>query len=861
LSYIRLSRISNQISGGNIANDSGNSANPPVSSMHPAFDESNLAHSGPTANSAPATIIDSKIETEGGHGIVSSVGELGFREHNVTKFGSVVDFVDNTDDMQEDAPSVQLTKMQLGSINDDILQYLKRPVKIYEFTWDVTGATFAFDPWALLMTDKAVSRKIANFYLVKFGGLNMRMVSNGTPYQYGRYQVAYWPELVNDPFYTTTSSQSVTKLSSLPCYHTVDPGANTVVEFHLPEVRRRAGIITSTTFITNGQMVGYCPVPIASATSGGLAAYCDLTFFASCGDPQIYWNTTAPPAYATSSEWKGKFSKPLFTVAKRANELSSLPGIGAMATSVGQAAKLGGKLAEMFGYSKPLGTENIPVFNTRQMGTIANSVGMDSSVNMSLNPQAQTIVDPKVYGIDQDEMVIHNIASRYSVATSFTFADTNNIGDVLYNTVHTPLVGSGTYPYTPTNLAYMCYPFLAWRGSIIYKFEFCVSKFHTGRVQISYDPFGALTSGIDPSNTTINAIVDLNQQSTVEFEVPYMYSFDWATMNNVGNSASAPWGSTSLMNSSSFGQITITLLNKLRCGNVATTVYCLVSLKAGPDFELSTPSMISSRSATQIISFFPSASTGASPTNVGYEYYGTSKEVSDSETFAIDHYSERILSIRELGKRYLNVGYYPGNYDFDTGKIGYVCFRDMPNQPGYAYNGTVNQLGLGLNTVNFNSLAMNYFNYFAGAFVGWKGSIRSKFVPDNANFTDFSGTSLLYPLYLARISNRACSNYMSGFSTSVTSHAGFPTIYNFSSGGEIIPVTQSGKPFEINSPWQCALNYELNGLFCTDYGIANGLMIISMFNMPPMQIFKAYGDDFSWVFYKGPPTFYAVSIG
>lgn len=48
-------------------------------------------------------------------------------------------------------------------MSTDLKEFLERPVKVYTYTWDVTGLRFNFDPYDLFVTQQNIARKISNY--------------------------------------------------------------------------------------------------------------------------------------------------------------------------------------------------------------------------------------------------------------------------------------------------------------------------------------------------------------------------------------------------------------------------------------------------------------------------------------------------------------------------------------------------------------------------------------------------------------------------------------------------------------------------------------------------------------------------
>lgn len=799
----------------------------------------------------------SDVPTSVGEKMVS--GSATGRDENVDK-GTVVTFVDQSNDIQVDFKPPMISIPLEGIVREGIIEFLKRPVQIYSFPWEVTNLGFVFDPWTLFLNNQAIARKLSNFYRLRTGGLEIRVVTNGTPYLYGRYYLGYWPYYSGDSFATAFAIASPKRISSLPCFKEIDPSANSVAIMKIPEVGDRQLVLTAATAPTFGHVIGVAAAPLLNTQAAGITQYCDMTFYVSCINPDIEYNTNTKTYTETSGEYKGVLSAPLKSISKFSNTLSAIPVIGSYATSAGAAAKFGANLAEMFGYSKPPDRNPVVRNVDRTLGNITNADGLDTTTVLSLNSAALTSIDPTLLGLPpEDEMNINYITSRSALCTTFTWADDSAVNAVLKVLYVNPFTGQdGSYPCAQTPIASMANTFYYWRGSIVYRIVFCTSKFHTGRVHIAYDPNGPTAYSTDMTNTTLNWVVDLAQQTEIEIEVPYTET----TLVNRTHAVGAKWGYPDSVVAFN-GTLNFYVLNKLRAGSIATSVTALVYIKGGPSFELLFPTMQYQRRSTDYVGFQPSTATGAAPTNAGYDYYGTSGNV-DSPVISDVVASERILSLREIGKRYMVDKLV--SIPYSTAAINYICIKDFPLQPGTSVNGTAP----GSTTWRLSATPFNFFNYYGPSFMCYRGGIRTKIksiIGSSSNLIVNRSTNLL-------------GNYMAGANVALDSAVVHRWLGNFAIGAEWATGTGTGisigsdtgaidsssSAIEVTNPWTQQFNFIRVADTCNDYSLGSGLVVFSTAGNAGLKtenkylILKAAADDFSFYFYKGPPILYEYTI-
>lgn len=748
----------------------------------------------------------------------------------------VVTFYDATSDLQQAGTVTSMEYPFPNSIEMSMKEYLTRPVKIYSFSWGDTGTfNFQINPFALFLQDVAVSRKLANFYLLRTGGLRLRIMATGNPYSYGRYFIGWWPLYANDALAVqTVSLPHDTKVSTLPCFTTIDPSANTVSELIIPEFNRFTGVITSTFDL--GRLVG--TIGASLQTTSTLLPSVNIHIYANFIDPSVAFNTATPPAYATSGEWKGKLSKPLEHFSKAIEPLGKLPFIGGFATATGAAAQVGSTVARNLGFSKPIDNVRNIIVN-KMWSNMTNVDGMDSSTSLSLTGTAQTSIDPGIVGLPpEDEHNLLNLLQRPSLCEKCTWASSNAEGDTICTMINSPfLCNDYNLPlalgsYTPlTNLAYLSAPFLAWRGTIKYRFVFCVSKYHTGRVQIIYDP-NSLVTTLDPTNVTKNWIVDLSEQTSIDIEIPFASILPFV-QNNMDPGTTLMLGQSALTTATGAGFLYTKVIAPLKCGSTLTTnVNILIFNSAGADFELNQPSSLLLRSKKSVISWFPQVVPTAPPASITYSNWATS-----SKPMSNIFYSEQVDSVRSLLKRYNFVKRI--STPVVTNSTQYIGIRANPDQPGtIAYVTTNNQ-----------TLPMTYFSYYAAAYAAYRGSFRIKILD---SLSELSRCVVFGPKVSNNMNSAVTRGSVEESSILNTTYDGLYSV----AGNEVI---------ECTIPWRRNVRCDPCTFFPGIQAVAQGILLL-LSNPTDSTItyngdlYTSCGDDFSFYYYKGAPFAYVVNF-
>lgn len=661
--------------------------------------------------------------------------------------------------------------------------FLSRPVDIYRDTWQVGYAqsnyVAEFDPWTLWQSDARVKAKLENFAYASFD-LKLRFMLNGSPFQYGRLMIVYIPygaadatatadprlrpnqtaQVVQQWYNTAASGREEVLYQHFSTYpHAfMNPSTNQVVEMTLPFVWH------NNFFAVNGvgsfakESCGHIRIydlnPLRIANTGAPTT-CNYQVFAWSENLKIHTPTDFVPTSGKggfADEYKnGPVSSIGSAVASAAGKLRSAPVIGrfARATEIGAGAIA--DTARLFGFSAPAMVEPPQRITPRNHGRLANTSGEDSSYSLALDPKQEITVDPRTVGVmAEDEMAIKSIVTREqflarcewrSGAGQFTTSGAEKIifaSLVSPNQPHRTGTGTGhgdqnwqAVQDTPGGM--LANLFSHWRGSITYRVECVATKMHSGRLKLQFDPFvknGSLAVSdvnTDDVNTRHTLILDLNEDSQVEFTIPYVSRRAWLqTLNDDTTTMFQPYRTdmTGFDLQSSFdpevhmGIFTISVVNELvspietnaAADETHAPIQVNVYFKCGEDMQFAQPSENDSRWAE--MNYVPVSGMG------GFEE-GASDSVTTVELFGVHDnpegpkvfFGERVVSIRSLIKRYGIV--FTGKRKTDTANTNMTLIkRNIPHT-----NATV---------MRNKSRRHSYLSYLMPAFLTSRGSTRYK---------------------------------------------------------------------------------------------------------------------------------------
>lgn len=322
------------------------------------------------------------------------------------------------------------------------------------------------------------------------------------------------------------------------------------------------------------------------------------------------------------------------SVAAAAGALSRVPVIGPYMRATQMISSSIGSVAHWFGFSNP------PVIDPVRAVTIKPCINLCSPEiatqidKIALDPKNELNIDPSTVGCDSvDAMAFKHIQDRDVCFNRFTWLPTDSYDAPLFSALVTPVNFFNILSTSPTNVKYiatqmtpgalLAQNFEYWRGSIKYRFIIAASAFHRGRIRVLFDPNGP--SAVSPYTVprVHQAIWDISESDTFDFEVPFMASTPWletdatpATGQSTITTSTIRAASPAMPYSSTFhnGYIQLSVLNELTSAAGGTvTISCFVNTA---DVEYASPKYITAP-GTEMLLYAPksaSVSFGVSPT-------------------------------------------------------------------------------------------------------------------------------------------------------------------------------------------------------------------------------------------------------
>lgn len=487
-----------------------------------------------------------------------------------------------------------------GDSTASLAAFLSRPVKIHTLNWpESTFTQLSIAPWDLYFNTSQISKKLDNFARLQCK-LRLKFVLNASPFYYGSLRACYFPLPDNRASYQNSADQ--VPFSQVPGVY-LEPQNMSTAELELPFLTPATWLDTNdrTQFLGMGTLAFLQYANLRSA-NGVTGTGITVTTYAWAEDVRVAGPTTTLSLQSDEyADTDGTISGPATAIANVAGMMEEVPYIGpfAMATQMGATAVAG--IAKLFGYSNPPVIEDVCPYQPKTFHALANVEQRVPLDKLSIDPKNEVTVNSASAGVEEeDSLAFQNLLTRESFLQGTLWANSQAPDTLLWSC----LVHPG---YTLTNGAITTSPpmshfsrmFRYWRGSIIYKFRFIKTKYHKGRVIISWDPNADITGTADTETTTFTRVVDLEFEDEVEVEVPYKSTFPWMQIVSgaqYSNGASPSYTYSKVLYN---GCLTVRVQNVLTGPAVNPQIDILVYPRAGSDFQYAVPNDITTAVTTR----------------------------------------------------------------------------------------------------------------------------------------------------------------------------------------------------------------------------------------------------------------------
>jgi hypothetical protein len=425
---------------------------------------------------------------------------------------------------------------------------------------------------------------------------------------------------------------------------------------------------------------------------------------------------------------KGVVSSTASALAEAANVVSSVPVVGPFATATATAASCVAGVADYFGWTNVPNINNVEPVKDQPFAAFASPSISTPVEKLSVDPKNELCVDSRTVGLDgSDELSIESIVTRESYLISTNFHETHSIGRILFCTYVWPssfrysdeTINSRTYrKQYLTPMALVSRMFRYWRGDISFRFVANKTKYHAGRVLISWDPLADNPTGNNPTETHA-AVWDFSQSDEFVFTVPYNQQESWL---NTFQPAQSDGEFINVADSSfvngypySNGQITMTVLTKITGPAADANIDILVFVRGCPNLKFNDPIQISKT----------------------YTAWRPQSAVESLDTDQIDIDSTvSALSLVTMGEDHISLRpllhrtneYVKKAFASDTTSLVKYCnqlYPRMPLIPGFDPSGF--HITTDTGAPRYNYIPHSAYTWLAPAFLGMRGSVTYHF--------------------------------------------------------------------------------------------------------------------------------------
>jgi len=454
--------------------------------------------------------------------------------------------------------------------------FFRRPIEIASFNISVgTQINNSYKVWDLYSLIPSIRAKLKNYAFFR-GDLKLRVIITGSPFHYGRILAAYEPygpynkTLVN---YATIMASGlaanafdcyINYLSQSPGAVSMDVKNNRPHEMTCPFISPKnchrlynattaaiSAVTSFDDFANAGSLyiVGIQPLQTVSTVSSSVCvqiyAWVENIELGCVTATQLAITTeslscksvdefcpSVRQVFVESDERKvGPVERIASSLAHFSSYFAVVPRIGPLAMAATTLFNGISGIASWFGWSRPtMDTEPMFVKNQPFMNG-ASTIGSETVQKITLDPKQALTVDPRIVGVEHDELALCNFAKIESYITQFAWDPLIPLmQDPIFTCAITPdLVshysGSTETCVQPTALRFVTQAFDWWHGTIKMRFEVVRSEFHRGKLAFIFEPNirqGVIISNSFSLNKNFIYIMDIQEHESVE-----LY-FDWA---------------------------------------------------------------------------------------------------------------------------------------------------------------------------------------------------------------------------------------------------------------------------------------------------------------------------------------------
>jgi hypothetical protein len=795
---------------------------------------------------------------------------------------SLVESVNEITTVHENSSVADLSKESvsttlLSSTPSDVENFLRRPLIIASLdeAFLADGLIHQVNLNSFFLNDLMLS-KLRGFNYLK-ADFKVRINITAPAYAYGAIAVSYgYQDISNitnvvDPVvYMTSRNKEYIDLSQNQTLEMTIPFCHPYDYYDISDLRY-TNLIQTNVFPT---LIMARMTPLLNALDGSDATY-RMTIYTWLDNISL----AVPNLFNTESSKEKKEVKKtgqISTVAtafeKGLSAISTVPVVGPVAATGAMIAKSVGSIASAFGFSKP---KDPDPHTTIGYTPFAISQGADQVRPLAIDPNNTT--DMTMYNdIDGDSLSLQNLLCRSGAITSGQITQDSNISIPVTPFLVTNSAGTTGSPTQRTNLcplSAMALTHRYWTGSIIYTFRIFASKYHRGRIRISWAPRTTVYNDSDVAIRTQNTLIEIDGSTTVDIEVGWGHAQPYLPVYSC-NIASPTDGKNN-------GYLMYAAMEPFVAPSSTAPVYVIVEMRAGADFDLMEPTI----NFLQFLHRFPIASVATGTNKLGDTQPSTTipaniNNLLNTPTIHVQGYLESgsldtnvAVHNTVVHKFNQQAHMVPPKYHGErTTSFRNLLKRKEPTQvlcPGNDYDGYnqsfVTAFPLGRSPISANSsnegrywpnTLPNHIEYIGRFFRGWHGSMRvsliSRIAAVDKPITEISVVRAIdKPLTSRQVS------YFPGAEDIIDRAENYQQVYyRFGDGVEVFR-DESGQVTSFEIPWKLPYNWITRQSQTRAEYFYHGAYISFPETNYPIAC-HSIGEDFNFTQFLGVPTMYVM---
>lgn len=817
-----------------------------------------------------------------GEDSIETVSFMDLQPHSVTQIPSSEEEV--SDNMAMDSVS--------------LADFLSRPVLIDTYSWeesDAPGTVNSIYPWHLFFNTATIKYKLNNWAFIKCN-LHLRVVYNASPFYYGSMMLNWRPihGLSESLLHDDSTSNVLIPFSQMPGRTMIEPQTPEDQEIQLPFFwpANFLRVQEADDFTNMGKLYFNVINPLLSA-NGVSGVGITMKVYAWATDIVLSGPSVGLSMQdGTVDEYKmdGPVSKPASAIANVAARLGDIPVIGRFATATQIGATAVAHIAKLFGFT------NVPVvsdqhgFQPRALPPIATTdIGFPFE-KLTVDSKNELTIDHRSVGLSAiDELPIASLVQRESYLTSFDWETGDAADTVLFSSAVTPSLwdasGTSNYYLYMTPMCWLSTLFDYWRGDVIFRFRIVCSKYHRGRIKISFDPDGyaGLNVTTDQSSHLImTKIVDISENTNVEMRIPYQQYTAWlATYRaNLMTSANKQWGTSAFYHNrgNDNGNIVVSVQTVLTAPVESSTISVQVFVRGAENMDFASPTTIGidMLTAAEIqdgelqdgeISDVPSEHKNQGQSAIVSVASGAISRPIDH--LYLTYMGERIASLRVLLRRQCKVlTYAPPAESVSDYVVKTLSMNRVPSMLGFDTNGLdgVVKALTPPDTTKFNWTLPNFLSYIAPAFRGSRGSVNWSAVFDVGSS---SGPLKYFTVVRNKYADKPAKTYTAATMSTTSANNKFWYINSRTSGAGALVATG---PTANAANWQmpfyskykftytdsanlnnCAPSFTTGDFFTCEWSLSGSYGPTP--NSAKLHFYAGAGTDFDLLYFLHVPTY------